>query len=71
MEGRVDLEETLFANAAATSVDPIGTGKGNLTGLDKNGSDATLISFIFTPYAFGVSGVFVLSALLLTCFQVH
>lgn len=28
------------------------------------------VSFIFTPYAFGVSGVFVWSALFLTCFQV-
>lgn len=33
-------------------------------------TNATAMSFIFTPIAFAISGVFVLSALLLTCVQV-
>ena len=45
----------------------------NVTGSDWNSTmnhSNDGVSFIFTPYAFGVSGVFVWSALFLTCFQV-
>lgn len=35
-----------------------------------NATAAGMQSFIFTPYAFTISGFFVWSALLLTCFQV-
>ncbi len=44
---------------------------GNDTGLDVNGTEMPHSSdFIFSKLAFAISGVFVWTALLLTCFQV-
>lgn len=44
----------------------------NVTESDWNSTmNSTSTSFIFTPYAYGISGVFVWSALFLTSFQVQ
>jgi len=43
---------------------------GNDTGLDANGTMPHSNDFIFGKLAFAISGVFVWTALLLTCFQV-
>ena len=55
----------------ATDVD-LGT-KGTAGGINESSLNASMIeshSFIFTPYAYAVSGVFVWSALFLACFSV-
>jgi hypothetical protein len=46
--------------------------EGEVTGeLNLTNETVGMQSFIFTPYAFTISGFFVWSALLLTCFQVR
>ena len=72
MKFEVKLEGTTFSPAAATLfASSFLAGDQNLTGLE--GNDTTMTgpgSFIFSTLAFSISGVFVLSALVLTCYQV-
>ena len=56
----VPTESTLYGFSDESSTD-----------LNLNVSDSSPLDFIFSPYAFGLSGVFVWSALIITCFQVH
>lgn len=56
---------------ATTTVGTDFWGEGNFTHSDLNVNGTTPMNFIFSPLAFTISGVFVWSALLLTCFQVR
>ena len=70
MEEQVDL----FTQVATKTVDPTGTdfsGDDNFTNLNSNVSSINPMDFISTFSAFALSGMFLWSALLITCFQVQ